>query len=179
MTDRYIRNNGKYNADYSLRDLYREYKKNAKNPIDYKVYSWILNEYNDRIMKYIIMKNMSYKMPYRLGEIRGQRVKNKVIATRSDGIVDKRGLPPDWNASINYWKKIYPDKTLEEIKAIPDKKVIRHLNMHTDGYRCRFFWDKMLSNVKNQYYYIFKASRTNKNRMSSFVKDNETVPYYE
>lgn len=179
MTDRYKRTTGKFNSDYTLKELYKEYKLGSKNPVSYQIYTFILKNYNDRIMRHIIMKNMSFKMPYRLGEIRGQRLKNKAIAIRDDGIIDRRKLPADWNATLAYWRKIYPDKTMEEIKAIPDKKVLRHLNLHTGGYRCRFYWDKVISNVKNQYYYTFKASRTNKNKMSSFVKSKETIPYYE
>jgi hypothetical protein len=179
MNSRYLRGKGKTNCDYSLKDLYKEYKKQVKNPVDYTTYVSVLKEYNDRIMKLIIYSNLSFKMPYRLGYLHGQKTKTKTLPDRSDDIIDVEKMPVDWDATLRYWGKTYPDKTKEEIKAIKGKRKIRHLNLHTDGWRCRFYWDKIISNVKNQSYYIFKASRTNKERMSSFAKEKQDILYYE
>lgn len=168
---------GKNNCDYGMRDIYREYRKQSKNFVDRSTFSKILNEYNERIMTAMIYENLIFKMPYRLGEVRIQR--RRMTPYVKDGEVVKSHIMPDWKATLDYWREQYPDLTDEEIKQIPGKKVLRHLNKHTNGYSARFFWDKNYSNAINQSCYIFKATRTAKEELARLLKKIGRITYFE
>ena len=171
------RSDGKHNADYALRDLYKEYKNQSKNPVSYKIYSEFLKEYNDRVMHEIIYSALQYKMPYRLGYIRIQR--RKLIPYVKEGKLIKKHLPVDYKATKELWAKQYPKLSDEEIKQIPNKKILYHLNEHSGGYGVRFYWDKMISNAINQSCYIFKATRTCKEDLAKFIKDIKIIEYFD
>lgn len=171
------RGTGKNNANYSLKELYKEYKLISKNPVPYRVYADFLKEYNDRIIKAIIYENLEYKMGYRLGYLRLQ--KRKKVPFFKDGKLIKDHINPDWKRTKDYWTKEYPGLTSEEIKAISNKKVLLHHNDHSNGYSVRFYWDKKMSNVKNQSCYIFKATRTAKEDLARFIKKTGLIEYFE
>ena len=173
----YKRTSGKNNADCKLKDLYKHYKKTTKNPVEYNVYSEFLKEYNERIIKAMIYDNLEFKLPYRLGFIRIQKRK-KVPYMKDEKLVLKH-ISPDWKRTLDSWRKAYPDKTDEEIKLIPNKKVLRHHNDHTNGYSVRFYWDKRYSNAINQTCYVFKTTRTAKEELASYVKKVKILEYFE
>lgn len=171
------RGNGKNNSDVKMIDFYNNYRDNSKNPVDYKTFSNVIKEYNDRIMNAIIYENLEFRMPFRLGYIRIQR--RRLTPFEKDGKIVKQHIMPDWKKTLEYWKKIYPNKTVDEIKKIPNKKILRYLNEHTNGYSARFYWDKKISNVKNQSCYIFKATRTAKENLASYIKKTGKIEYFE
>lgn len=173
----YKRGLGKNNADVSLKELYKNYKIKSKNPVPYKIYAEFLREYNERIIRAIIYENLEYKMPFKLGFIRIQ--KRKLTPYMKEGTLVKKHLSPDWKRTREYWSKEYPGLTSEELKAIPNKKVLLHHNDHTNGYSVRFYWDKRISNVKNQSSYIFKATRTAKEELAAFIKKTGILDYFE
>lgn len=171
------RNEGKNNADYSLKDLYKEYKSKVEKPLPYKVYSEVLKEYNERIIKAVIYESLEFKFPYKLGFLRIK--KKKKIPYMKDGKLIKRHISPDWKRTLTSWRNKWPELTDEEIKNIPDKKVLLHHNDHSNGYSCTFFWDKIISNAKNQTSYVFKATRTAKETLASFIKSSRVLEYFE
>ena len=66
------------------------------------------------------------------------------------------------------WNELYPNKTKEELKDIPNKKLIIHTNDHSNSTLLKWYWDKRMSNVTNHQAYIFKAVKG--------VQDND---YYD
>lgn len=174
----YKRGVGKHNIDFGIADLYKEYKDKSDNPVSNSLYSKILKEYNDRMINHIIYSALEYKMPYRLGYIRIQRRKKSPYIGEDGNIVDYH-LGIDWQKSLALWRKNYPGLSDEELKEIPNKKKLKYLNDHTNGYSARFFWDKNLSNVRNQSFYIFKATRTAKEILAGYIKKIGRVIYLE
>jgi len=164
----YKRNEGKNNADYSLRELYKRYKTNIENPVPYKTFADFLREYNSRIMDAIIYERLEFRMPARVGYVRIQR--RRLMAYMKDGQIVKKHIPVDWKRTLDYWRELYPDKTDQEIKEIPNKKVLRHHNEHTNGNSVKFYWDKSRSIAVNQSCYVFKATRTAKEDLARFIK---------
>lgn len=176
----YKRTTGKHNCDYGLIDLYKEYKSESKDPVSYKTYSEFIKEYNERIMNAVIYEALEYKMPYRLGYLRIQKRKKKPYF--KDGKLIKKHISIDWKRTLDSWRSQWPNLTDEEIKQIPlgeDKKILLHHNDHTNGYSVRFYWDKRFSNAKNQIAYIYKATRTIKEELASFIKKNGIIEYLE
>jgi len=171
------RTTGKNNADVGLRDLYKEYKSQVKTPVTYKVYVAFLKEYNERIMKAVVYEALEYKMPYRLGYLRIQKRKKKPYL--KEGKLVTRHILPNWKKTLDYWREKWPDKTDEEIKLIPNKKIFLHHNDDTNGYSVRFYWDKRFSNAKNQTAYIYKATRTTKEILAKFIKQHGISGYLE
>lgn len=171
------RTNGKNNCDYKLIDLYKEYKLMSKNPVSYKVYSSFIKEYNERIMKGIIYDGLQYKLPYKIGYIAIRKRKKTPYFKNNKLIKDHIGV--DWKRTLESWRKKWPNLTDQEIKEIPNKKKLLYHNDHTNGYSVRFFWDKQFSTIKNQSSYIFKATRTNKEKLAKFIKKNNNLQYFE
>ncbi len=173
----YKRNEGKNNADYSLKELYKRYKVNSKEPLPYKTFAAFIREYNSRIMDAIIYERLEFRMPARVGYIRIQRRSLKAYV--KDGEIIKTHLPIDWHRTLEYWRKTYVGKTDQEIKEIPNKKVLRYHNDHTNGNSVRFYWDKSRSIAKNQSCYIYKATRTAKEDLARFIKKTGILEYFE
>jgi hypothetical protein len=171
-----------------LYDAFKFYKNKAgRNKVDVVLYSKVCQEFNKRISDKIIRKSFEFKLPYRLGFLRIKAIKQKVVI--KDGKIDTARMPIDWPSTRKYWEELYPDKTWEEIKKIPNKKLIIHTNEHTDGYLLKWYWDRRQSNVKNQTAYVFRAVKGGKSEdgyyygrrglskwASSYERDNY---YYE
>lgn len=172
----FIRGKGKNNADIKLIDLYKSYKKHVKDPVDYKTYSDFLKQYNEKIMSAIIYESFEFKMPFKLGYIRVQKL--KYTPYMKNGELRKNHLHVDWKSTLEKWRKDYPGLTDEEIKKIPNKKRLLYLNEHSNGYSVRFLWDKRISNVKNQSCYRFQPTRTAKEFLAKFIKKTGVIDYF-
>lgn len=160
-------------TDYGIRDAYKFYKKKHKSEdnVSSSEFSAFCKEFNNRISDLIIYENFSFLIPFRLGRIRIRKYKPKVHI-KEDGSMDKSRLRPDWNATKKLWKNN------EEAKK--EKKLIYHLNDHTDGYQHRWFWEKLTSNVKNNSAYSFIPSRNNKRTLAKALKDEDLeIDYFE
>lgn len=167
-------------------DAYAEYKKKVgRNNISRILYSEICQEFNKRISNKMITESFEFRLPFRLGFLRVKAIKQRVII--KDGKIDTTHMPVDWPACWEYWHQIYPDKTREEIKKIPNKRLIVHTNEHTDGYLMRWYWDRRQSNVKNHTAYIYKAVKGGvtedgyyygRRGLSKWIKSEEKTNYY-
>tara|TARA_R110000744_G_scaffold345108_2_gene450525 strand:+ start:4512 stop:4958 length:447 start_codon:yes stop_codon:yes gene_type:complete len=120
--------------------------------VGYKKYRAVCEDFNKRIVEDILMKAKEFKMPYRLGTL---RIKKKKM-----NYSKKNKLKINWLETNKY------------------KKVIYHLNDHTDGFNYRWFWSKVNAVIKNKSVYSFQATRTNKRRLAGLLK-NKKVDYFE
>lgn len=173
----YKRGEGKNNCDYSTSSLYKEYKKSVKDSVPYVLYVKFIKEYNERIISAVIYDALEYRMPYRLGYLRIQ--KRKLVPYIVDDKVITKHISIDWKRTLDSWRKKSPGLTDEEIKLIPNKKVLLQRNEHSNGFSVRFLWDKRYSVAVNQSSYIFKATRTAKEELARFIKKTGIVDYFE
>lgn len=174
----YKRGKRKVLADYKFEEIYNFYKEvNGNRALPKKTVMEIYSKLFPAIVKLMVFENFDYRMPSRLGYI---RVRKKEVGPKIDknGNLDTRRLSVNWKATKRLWKKLYPDKTEEEIKAIKNKKVVRELNEHTNGYRMTWFWDKVTCNLKNQFAYYVNFTRDNDKILSAGVKNN-SLNFYE
>lgn len=156
------RNKNKFKVDYGLKDAYRYYRILDKdNLVTYEIFSKIVTEFNEAVMDVIIEKAGRFRLPGRLGDIRIKKKKN---------VMDVNYLKPDWKACWKLWEEIYSDKTEDEIVKIPNKKIVYHLNDHSDNYYYKFYWDKATCNVRNNTAYCFIPTRTNKEKLVHQLK---------
>jgi hypothetical protein len=174
----YRRGKSKVIADYKFGDIYKFYKERwGDKALPKATIKEIYKKLFPAIVKLIVFENLDYRMPARLGYL---RVKKKLVEVRldKDGNVDARRLSVNWKKTKEYWRKLYPDKTAQEIADLEGKPVIRELNENNGGYRLSWFWDKLTSNIKNQSAFYVNMTRDNDKILSRGAKLND-LNFYE
>lgn len=168
---------GKYNSEFSLNDLYDHYCLKYNNIVSKKLFKSILIDYFELLVPQIIESNLEVRLPCRLGYLR-IKTKEYIIKLDKEGNLDKHSLIIDYGKTLKLWKKLYPDKTADEIKLIPNKKLIYQLNEHSDNRRFLWFWDRVTCNIPHQSYY--KINMTRKwDRFLSKVSKTKYITYYK
>lgn len=164
----------KYKADYSLPNIYRFYKKKQKGlkkpVIEEFTFSKIIRSFNTEVCEAIVDESFEYRMPYRLGYLRIRKHKTRLVLD-ADGKLKTGHLHPNWVATKALWEKN------EEAKE--SKKIIWHTNKHTQGFYCKWYWDKTVCNIRNSSVYSLVMSRTNKRKIAKAIKTNDKIDYYE
>ena len=185
--------------DFILSDIYSSYKKSLTKKdketpllfvdedrcnshtmlIDRKLFGDIVRDFNAEITKKIIYEAMDFNMPYRLGRLYILKYKQR-IKRNEDGSVNTTSMPVDWKKTHELWEEMYGKMPMNEYKAIKGKPVVFHLNEHTDGMRCKWYWDKKHCCVKNNRAYSYLAIRDNQRELAKVLKDPDSkVDFYE
>lgn len=134
----------------NLRESYKLYKQSVENPIDIKTYLILAADYN----KFLIDKVLEGKevtLPSRMGTL-SILGKEQQIKFDEEGKV--KGLAPDWVRTKELWE-LNP-------QAKAEKKLLYHMNSHTDNVRYKFLWSKKNVLVENKTLYSLRLTRTNK-----------------
>jgi hypothetical protein len=175
-----MKRNHKHKIDYGLPDLYNHYKSNTKlNVVDKATYKKVLEDINKSLIKLIVLESLELSMPFKIGSISIRKIK-RIPKLDKNGNLKKFYLPVDYKATKELWAKLYPDKTLEEIKQIPDRKRVYHTNNHTDGYTMSFKYFNKTSNLKNKSVYKFIPQRNSTRFLTETLKDfTVKTDYYE
>jgi len=159
------------NKVYGIKNIYRYYKKHIDNPIEYKLFRKVWEQFVEKTLNVIILEGKDFVMPFRLGSI-GIRKQKIIVQLNEDGSIDKRFLRPDWKATNELWEK---DKVAKE-----NKQLVFHLNKHFGGFNCKWFWDKSTCSAPNQTIYSLVMTRANKRKLSQAIFDEELdVDYFE
>jgi len=165
------RTEGKVTSNYSIRDMHKFYEQNVEHPVDLVTYSKLTEGFNEAICNLIIYNAFEFKMPHRLGTVRIRKRKIK-INLREDGTISKGMLRPDWKATKELWNK--------DEEAKQNKKLVYHLNRHSNGFNHRWFWDKTANNIPNHTAYSLNMSRANDRELAKAIKsENSFIDYYE
>lgn len=163
------RGKGKLPARYKIRDFYRYYRQQyklkqekakflGKAPqyvVDYKLYCKIIRDFNKMLSEEIINNSAVYKIPAGLGYFRIEKKKMPVAILSST-----KNLKVDWAQSMKH------------------KKLIYHLNDHTDGHRFRWHWNKYKVRIPNKTAYSFIPTRGNKRALAHILKTNKSIDYH-
>lgn len=167
----------KIQSNHGLKDFYKYYKENAKNPLDYNTFSAVWKDVAKSIIKLVVYRNLDFMIPARMGTLCIRKMKAKPII-KPDGTISKNKMSIDYKSSWEKWKREYPELTIEEIAKLPNKKHVYYLNDHSDGYKIKWMWDKYTCTVRNQNIYSLQIARPNKQEASkAFVKFK--TDYYE
>lgn len=160
---------GKYNADVASQNFYRYYLDNTSKPIPYSI---LIDIYKD------LMHGLSMLM------LEGEEVWIPHLGTFSIKAFmpkrfDKEGNfikpPVDFGRTWEYWRKIYPGKTDEEITNIEGKIVLRYENRHSKGYQYKFIWDKQEVALPGKGVYKFKPASQYKRKLAKVVKSDTDI----
>jgi len=170
----------KIQIDYSAPDIYQYYIDTYGNlhDLSQKQFTGITNEFYDKVIDLMIYHNIEFSFPKRLGNLRLIKYKTR-FKLNKEGKLDKRKLRPNWQATKEMWKRIYPDVSLEEISLIKNKPLVFHENKHTEGYNLKWFWDKFSCNCPNKSAYSFDMARNNDRKLARALQQEELeLNYY-
>lgn len=144
--------------------------KNSKYFVDRATFSKIISDFNKAVCEEVLYENFEYKLPARMGEISIKKYKPK-IEFDENGKLKSRTLPVDWKATNELWNN--------NPEAKEQKKLVRFLNDHTNGFISKWYYVKNYANYKYKSGYVFKASRTNKRELAKILKDEDLkIDYY-
>ena len=139
----------KYTGLKNIGDAYKGYKEDYPNTEMTKAdYSNICYAFIKEAVNYVIEEAGEVRLPCGMGILRVIKKKR-----------DLRSLQPDWKATKDLWAR--DDKSKEE------KKLVYHLNDHTNGYYYRMYWRK--GRVSNISVYSFVPVRAVKRSIAAAV----------
>lgn len=141
----------------STADSYNTYKSLSESPQPKSIYIKIVNGFFLYLMK-LVFEGHEVKLPGRCGSV---YIKGKKVKPRIDehGVI--KGLAPDWVKT----KKLRESNP--EAKAA--RKVVYHLNEHTNGIRYSVKWSKKNMLTENKSFYALIFSRTNKREVNRLI----------
>lgn len=149
----------KYDYRTASKETYNKFKLAFPDiSISYQQYRDILIAYSDFFKDYIIQTGDICKLPYGFGYF--TVVKKKI--KRYKNFNDPNGkpyinLPIDWKASKEEGKRVY------------------HMNFHTDGFRCKWFWHVGSARFSFINTVVFKPSRDTSRSLAKVLnKPNST-----
>lgn len=136
------------NRSLTIVDFYKQFTvDNPELDVEYKLYRALLEDMFKLMSEDILMRSKELKMPYNLGTIQVIKYKPKNYNSKS--------LSVDFVNTNKYGKTIY------------------HLNDHSNGYKYRFYWSKLVSKIKNKTKYGLVMTRANKRLLASLIKNNK------
>lgn len=127
-------------------DMYKQYRKDYGDDVDYKQFKDILDRFNEEILSCLLQSSEGFKMPFGLGYVQIVKYKPKSMTPKS--------LSVDFKSSAEYGKTIY------------------HLNEHSDGYKYRLYWSKIPQTFPDRYRYQLSLVRQNKRQLAQLIFNN-------
>jgi len=150
------RGKNKIRNPYTLPDFYEEYvshfDEGDQYHISYSEYSGIVSDYLKYISELVVIKSMTFKLPFRMGSISVYKHKPVFQSVNNMSI--------DWKKTRELGKAVY------------------NFNEHSNGFRYRFRWDRNGSLDKHLVLYAFRPSRQNARMVASLVKERKN-DYFE
>ncbi len=141
----------------------------SKYSVDRNMYGQIVDFFHKRISEEIMLDNFEFKLPERLGILSIKKRKPKLKFDEEGKLINT--MPIDWKATKDLWEEDAESKEL--------KKLVRHLNEHTNGYVPYWCYNSYPGTFKNKSVYKFKSTRTNKRDLNKILKDpNIKTNYY-
>ncbi len=133
-------------SHYGTNDFYRYYVKNG-GTLSRGLYGDILRDLNLLIGEQILC-GYSFKMPARMGVLAVTKKKEFVDFKDGRAVTNR---PIDFKSTLEMWEK-YPE-TKEQ------KKLVRFLNRHTNGYIYKIAYNRHYATFKNKSVFSFQINR--------------------
>lgn len=119
---------------FTVKDFYKNYKERqiarGKEPVTYKRYKLIVKSFFKHVVDKMIIENYHFMLPYGMGVI-----------------------------GIKAYKLAVDSLSINWPKTIELKKLVKHVNDHSNNYSFGFTWNTQRSNFKNRIFYHFKISK--------------------
>lgn len=167
------RGEGKIKIDIKSQEQYDYYVKTTGNPlhISKRIYTEIREKFFKKIMEKVITEAYEYRFPYKMGYLLPIKYKKK-IHYADNGLIKPGSFSIDYGATLKLWE--------ENPEAAKNKKVLVHLNEHSNGFTPALWWDRRSTIVTNLRYYSFKPTRDINRTIAKVFKDpHRKVDYFE
>ena len=145
----------------SLKDSYKLYVRNVKNPVNLKTYLLITSIYNKFIINKVLEGN-EVTLPSRMGTLCIIGRKQKIRYDENGKII---GLAPDWVKTKKLWDT--------NPKAKEKKQLVYHTNLHSDNTRYKYLWSKCKVLAENKTIYALRMARVNKRAVYKLIKQGK------
>lgn len=143
------RTEGKIKGCLTLRDMYKYYKKNYTDVVDYRTFSKIIKACNKELVKAIVEDSQEILLPYRLGSLQVVRFERKFTRPMNKWAVD-------WKKTNELGFKVF----------------------HEQKFLYKWVWKKHSAIVKNKTGYKFTTCRFSKRAVPNAVK-NKKIEYFK
>ena len=152
-----------------MKHVYKFYKEKYEHPLEYQLFSDILEEFNMRLVKKIY-EGCYISLPYSLGDIYIIKYKARIRFNEDMTPVTKGkyGLI-DYKATNELWKE-HPE--------LKNKERVLYDNFHSDNFKFKIKWRK---NYTNRFHklYNFKACRNFSRGINTYVRTHPNQEYYD
>ena len=161
------RGNGLYKVGYRSVDVFKYYKKNGGIVKNQRLFTRVNRAFWETMIDEMLDNNFEFTFKHRMGTLR--IIKRKKQLKLKEGKLDTSNIKPDWKATKLLW--------MENPKAREQKKLIFHMNEHTEGYWFMFKWDKATACFRNKLAYSFVATRANKKKLVNSIYNGKVDRY--
>lgn len=138
--------NHKIHSDYGANEYYTNYVKHG-GKLTRSQFGKILKDLNLKIAEQIL-SGYSFKMPSRMGALTVTK-KKEIIGIKDGNVFTNR--PVDIKATMKLWDEC------PEAKA--EKKLVRFINKHTNGYIYKIAYNRFYATFKNKSAYSIQVNR--------------------
>lgn len=141
-----------------LKDAYEDYKDEAiHGVVDRKTYIRLVKDYLEAVID-AVLEAHTVVFPHNMGHIfvMGKKEKPRIA---EDGTI--RGLAPDWNSTLQLWKR---DPAAKE-----RKKVVFYDNARTNGYRYKYMWIREDARARYKLLYCLRMAAKNRQALSKKI----------
>jgi hypothetical protein len=129
---------GKYKCNRKTRHFWSWYYTYAYKPIPYSKGKALYAELLHELVKMSIETGAHFYLPHMgLFCCVTKPVKGTI---KKDNTVNINKVGTDWKATKELWKELYPGLTGEEIKQIPDRPRVKHMNKSGVGKKLLIHW---------------------------------------
>jgi len=136
------RTEGKIKGCLSIRDMYKYYKTNYDEPVDYKIFAKIIKHCNKELVRQITRESECVELPYRLGELQVARFERSFKKPSNKMAVD-------WAKTKELGFKVF----------------------HDDDNIYKWVWKKSSAVVKNKTGYKFTTIRYARREVPKAIED--------
>jgi hypothetical protein len=138
--------NHKIHSHFGANEYYTFYVKQG-GTLSRRQFGEILKDLNYSIGEQIL-SGYSFKLPCRMGVLAVTKKKEFVDYKEGKAVTNR---PIDFKATMEMWEK-YPE-------AKEQKKLVRHLNKHTNGYIYKIAFNRFYATFKNKSVYSVQVNR--------------------
>jgi hypothetical protein len=153
-------------------DIYKYYKKQHGNVVPgltKSVFTKICKEFNGWVVHNITHDSGTFYIP-NLGSLSIKKRLAKAYLL-PDGKLITKHLPVDYKSTLELWQR--------DLDAKEQKKLIRHINKHSDGFKAKFYWEKLNINIRNSHAYVFKPTRIASRILAEVMLNPDIETNYE
>jgi hypothetical protein len=147
---------------HTLKQVYKHYKSNTENPLEFKIFSALCIEFNQMIIDQLL-EGKEFQMQHNLGRLSIRRADR-----------NPRVLRVNWNESLNYKKELL-DKGVPLYNKETGVGEKWHI-YYTDKYYLEYHWTKFKCTIKNKAAYRFDATRGlkgNKEKLGELLRKDD------